>query len=368
AAILIVAAATFWTKGMVVSDIGEAHQMLHRLLGTKVAPLAFALALICAGQSSTITGTLAGQITMEGFLHFRMRPWLRRLITRSLAIIPAIVVISIKGEGGTMGLLVLSQVVLSLQLPFAVVPLVKFTSSRFRMQRFVTPIWLAVCAWVVAVIIIGLNGKMSFDQIVEWANAAGPHRWAVLATATPVAVALAALLTWMTFRPDRAPEEARTVSADDVVNSASEMVRIVRRVGVAVEGTADDAPMVAEAMALARSHRAELVLMHIVEGVGGQWHGPGAGDQEYHLDEKYLNALVARMNLELSGSGAPPARMTLGYGSVPKELVRLARENSVDLLLVGGHGHRGLNDILRGTTIDAVRHGLKIPILAIRGK
>jgi manganese transport protein len=368
AAILIVAAATFWTKGMVVTDIGEAHQMLHRLLGTKIAPLAFALALICAGQSSTITGTLAGQITMEGFLHFRMRPWLRRLITRSLAIIPAIIVISIKGEGGTMGLLVLSQVILSLQLPFAVVPLVKFTSSRLRMQRFVTPTWMAIAAWLVAAVIIGLNAKMAFDQIIDWSNNAGPHRWAVFATAVPMSAGLCALLLWMTFRADRPPQDAVTVSADDVVNSAMEMARSVRRVGVAVEGAVDDAPMVAEALALARSHRAELVLMHIVEGVGGQWHGSGAGDQEYHLDEKYLNALVARLNLELTGSGAPPARMTLGYGSVAKELVRLAREHKVDLMLVGGHGHRGLNDILRGTTIDAVRHGLRIPILAIRGK
>src|SRR5207248_926245 len=133
--------ADVWDHGLVVTDIGDAHQLLEKLLGTRVAPFAFALALICAGQSSTITGTLAGQITMEGFLHFRMRPWLRRLITRSLAIVPAVVVITINGEGGTMRLLVLSQVILSLQLPFAVVPLVKFTSSKLRMQRFASPMW-----------------------------------------------------------------------------------------------------------------------------------------------------------------------------------------------------------------------------------
>src|SRR5205814_6303870 len=124
AAILIVAAATFHTRGIVVAEIGEAHKMLDHLLGWKLAPTAFAIALIAAGQSSTLTGTLAGQITMEGFLRFRMRPWLRRLITRALAIVPAIVVITLTGEGGTTNLLVLSQVVLSLQLSFAVVPLV----------------------------------------------------------------------------------------------------------------------------------------------------------------------------------------------------------------------------------------------------
>src|SRR5207248_8852897 len=116
--------ADVWDHGLVVTDIGDAHQLLEKLLGTRVAPFAFALALICAGQSSTITGTLAGQITMEGFLQFRMRPWLRRLITRSLAIIPAIIVIGWWGDQKTDDLLVLSQVVLSLQLPFAVIPLV----------------------------------------------------------------------------------------------------------------------------------------------------------------------------------------------------------------------------------------------------
>src|SRR4051794_25257945 len=134
AAILIVSAAVFFKHNMQdVAEIQEAHRLLEGLLGSKLAPITFAIALICAGQSSTITGTLAGQITMEGFLHFRIRPWLRRLITRSMAIIPAVIVIAISGEHGTTRLLVLSQVILSLQLPFAVVPLVKFTASRKKM-------------------------------------------------------------------------------------------------------------------------------------------------------------------------------------------------------------------------------------------
>jgi len=187
-------------------------------------------------------------------------------------------------------------------------------------------------------------------------------------TAGPFTIALLGLLVWMTFRRDRAPQVPALISADDVVNSAVGLARSVRRVGVAVEATPDDSPMIAEALALARSQQAEIVLMHIVEGVGGQWHGSAAGDQEFHQDEQYLKELVARLNRELTNSGAPPVRMALGYGSVTAELVRLAREGNVDLLLVGGHGHRGISDILRGTTIDAVRHGLTIPILAVRGK
>jgi len=157
AAILIVAAATFHTRGMEVAEIQEAHKMLEGLLGSKLAPAAFAIALICAGQSSTITGTLAGQITMEGFLEFRIRPWLRRLITRSLAIIPAIIVVALYGERGTGALLILSQVILSLQLSFAVFPLVMFTGDKAKMGPFVAPPWMRSLAWVVAVIIAALN-------------------------------------------------------------------------------------------------------------------------------------------------------------------------------------------------------------------
>jgi manganese transport protein len=368
AAILIVAAATFWSRGMVVTEIADAHHLLDSLLGSKLAPLAFALALICAGQSSTITGTLAGQITMEGFLHFRMRPWLRRLITRSLAIIPAVAVILINGESGTFKLLILSQVVLSLQLPFAVIPLVRFTSSRLKMQRFASPIWLAIVAWVVAGFIVALNGKLVTDQIIVWAGFSGAQHWIVLAVAVPICVALGILLLWMIVHPDKPLQSIEAVVADDVVNSAVELAPTVRKIGVAVEAAASDAPMLAEAMAQARAHQAMLVLMHVVEGVGGQWNGPRAGDQEFHQDEQYLKDLVARLNLELTGSGAPPVRMVLGYGSVTEQLIRLAKQENVDLLLVGGHGHRGLADVIRGTTIDAVRHGLKIPILAVRGK
>ena len=210
-AILIVAAATFWSRGSAVANqvagIEDAHRLLEHLLGTRVAPAAFALALIAAGQSSTITGTLAGQITMEGFLHFRMRPWVRRLVTRSLAIIPAMLVISLSKGGGADRLLVLSQVILSLQLPFAVVPLVKFTGSRRRMGEFANPFWVVVLAWLVMLGIIALNGKLVFDQISEWheaANEAGGRGWIVTWTAGPPAVLLAALLAWMLLR--REPE------------------------------------------------------------------------------------------------------------------------------------------------------------------
>ena len=158
AAILIVSAATFHgTPHESVADIGDAHALLSPLLGTSLASTLFAVALLCSGQNATLTGTLAGQIVMEGFINLRIRPWLRRLITRLIAIIPAVIVILIYGDEGSGPLLILSQVILSLQLPFAVFPLVAFTSNPYKMGEFVSPIWMRLLAWVVAIVIGGLN-------------------------------------------------------------------------------------------------------------------------------------------------------------------------------------------------------------------
>ncbi|MGZ8376010.1 MAG: Nramp family divalent metal transporter [Gemmatirosa sp.] len=158
AAILIVAAATFHTSGNTqVAEIQDAYQLLSPLLGVGAASTVFALALLASGQNSTLTGTLAGQIVMEGFLDIRLRPWLRRLITRAIAIVPAVIVSILYGESGTARLLVFSQVILSLQLSFAVFPLVNFTSDRLKMGEFVNPRWLKGLAYLVAVVIGGLN-------------------------------------------------------------------------------------------------------------------------------------------------------------------------------------------------------------------
>src|SRR5215203_2584736 len=158
AAILIVSAATFYTRGRNdVAEIQEAYQLLSPMLGVSVAGVLFAVALLASGQNSTLTGTLAGQIVMEGFLNIRLRPWLRRLITRAIAIIPAVIVAGMYGESGTAKLLVFSQVILSLQLSFAVFPLVKFTSDRRKMGQFANPGWLKALAYTVALVIASLN-------------------------------------------------------------------------------------------------------------------------------------------------------------------------------------------------------------------
>lgn len=164
-AILVVSAATFHSRGQHdVAEIQNAYQLLSPTLGVTAASAIFAVALLASGQNSTLTGTLAGQIVMEGFLNIRLRPWLRRLITRLIAIIPAVIVTAISGENGTARLLIFSQVVLSLQLAFAVVPLIIFTSDRKKMGQFVNPLWINVLAWTTAGIIILLNAKYLYDQ------------------------------------------------------------------------------------------------------------------------------------------------------------------------------------------------------------
>src|SRR6478672_10591741 len=169
AAILITSAAAFYgTQYASVADIGDAYKLLTPVLGATFASTLFAVALLASGQNSTLTGTLAGQIVMEGFLNIRLRPWLRRLITRSIAIIPAVIVIGLYGEGKVTSLLILSQVILSLQLSFAVVPLVMFTSDKVKMGRFVNPRWMTILAWVVAAAIAVLNGYLLFQTGQAW--------------------------------------------------------------------------------------------------------------------------------------------------------------------------------------------------------
>jgi manganese transport protein len=158
AAILIVAAAVFYRAGKFdVAEIQDAYKLISPLVGVKAAAAIFALALLASGQNSTLTGTLAGQIVMEGFVGLRLRPWLRRLVTRSIAIIPAVIVTALSGQSGTAKLLILSQVVLSMQLSFAVFPLVMFTSDRRKMGEFVNPAWIKGLAWTAAIVIAALN-------------------------------------------------------------------------------------------------------------------------------------------------------------------------------------------------------------------
>ena len=470
AAILIVSAAVFHNVRDVAS-IEDAHELLPLFLGP-VAPILFGIALLCAGQSSTLTGTLAGQIVMEGYLHLRMAPWLRRLITRLLALIPAVLVIAMTGEptdlrlmssvndvseiptggkgqtivavvdevlhfrifdddgkvvvdtnaaglkeqersiealrkqletlwppheltesekhavvaavteivgytqGGqtTQGLIILSQVILSLQLSFAVIPLIHFTSNRRNMGVFATPWWGQVLAWTTAAIIVALNGKLVLDQVGEWVDlAAGsamrfgpiPLSWLVAGGLYSLAGAVSVLLLWVTVKPILRPSPAwlpqPAVKLDWM---AALRPRALSRIGVALEHNQADAEILNRALGLAQSQStpAELILLHVVDTAMTRVLGSETADRETAADERYLSDLVDALR-----NRGYSSRSVLLYGPDPAgELVAHLRRDPVDLLVVGSHGHGMVRDLLLGQTVDRVRHRLDVPMLIAR--
>ena len=197
ASILTLSASTFFGTGEIVTELRQAHQLLAPALGTALASTVFAIGLLAAGQSSTITGTLAGQVVMEGFLHVRMNPIKRRLLTRALAIVPAMVVLLQVGDAGVLPLLVLSQVVLSLQLPFAIVPLIRFTSSPRIMGGFASPAWLKRMAWSATLLIISLNIWLVLQVVAPDGELGGVRGFLV----GGAALLCTALLAWVSFAP-----------------------------------------------------------------------------------------------------------------------------------------------------------------------
>ncbi len=203
AAILILAAATFFVNGMhEVAEITDAHRLLSSILGTKIAPIIFAVALIASGQSSTITGTLAGQIIMEGYLDLKMKPWLRRLFTRSLAIFPAVFTLIYFGENKLTALLVLSQVVLSMQLGFAVIPLIHFVSNKKIMQQYAIKFWVKILAWFTAIIFLFLNFQLVWNNLILWFQNNSSVAELLLKYASLLLIAVAVfLLIFITVQP-----------------------------------------------------------------------------------------------------------------------------------------------------------------------
>ena len=363
AAILIMSSAIFFTRGIAVKEIQQAHTLLTPLLGTTLASTAFAIALLCSGQSSTLTGTLAGQIVMEGFLQIRLKPWVRRLITRSIAIVPAVIVIALTGEGGTYKLLIASQVVLSLQLPFAIIPLIQVTSDRKRMGEFVSPVWVRTLAWMVASIIVALNSKLVYDILVNWLSLPPPFSTWTRFVGVPVAVGCLGLLLYILVRP---LISARRVEGLPVRLEASEVlsglvVPRVSRAGLALDRSLNDKGVIAYGLGLVHDPGTELVLVHVLEGVGAQVYGSDAAGRDAADAKRYLDSLVEDLR-----SRGIRARSIIGYGVPSSALIEIARENKLDLLVLGGHGHRLIGDMMKGQTISSVRHAVTIPVVTIR--
>ncbi len=367
-AILVLAVATFFAHGKEVEKLTDAYYLLGEVWGTGLASVLFAVALLASGQSSTLTGTLAGQVVMEGFVKLRLRPWMRRLLTRLAAIVPALLVLSLAsaGEGAEeaiderlLQLLVLSQAVLSFQLPFAIIPLVQFTSDRRRMGDFASPTWMKALAWLCAAIVVGLNVVLIGMQMEKWAEDVQKVGWSSLwiyGSIGPLAAALAGFLLWVMIYP-----YYRYRAATPAPLPVPELPAVrYHRIGVAVEFTGGDAAVLTQAAAMARLHQAPLLLLHVVEGPGADYYGPATDDQESRTDRLRIGELVKHLQAEgLHAEGE------LGYGEPAAELVRIARERKLDFLVLGTHGHRFFADLALGRTVSPVLHRLQIPILVV---
>jgi len=359
AAILILAATAFFKNGLYeVAEIQDAHQLLQNIFGS-VAPALFAIALIAAGQSSTVTGTLAGQIVMEGHIKLRIQPWLRRLITRLLAIIPAFFTILYFGNEALGGLLILSQVVLSLQLGFAVIPLIHFTSDKKTMKGFAIKPWVKILAWISSLVIVSLNVKLVIEEISSWGASGG---WYVYFIIVPLAIMIGLLLLFIFLYP-LINSRKREVNAAPHGNALDiqEIEKInYTRIGITVDFSKNDRNTIRHAL-IQGGKNARYYLIHVVETAVARYHGDSALDYETQSDAENLEKY--RINLQELGY---ESTAHIGYGGTVKAIVDITEENKLELLVMGAHGHKGLKDLILGTTVNSVRHKVAIPVLIVR--
>ncbi len=366
AAILILAASTFFRAGMFeVSDIQDSYKFLAPLLGTYWASILFGVALVAAGQSSTITGTLAGQIVMEGYLNLRIAPWLRRLITRLIAIVPAYIVILMYGEGKTGELLVFSQVVLSLQLGFAVIPLIHFTSDKEKMGVFAIKPWVKILAWLIATIIVSLNVKLVYQEILGWLADAGENAWIIWSIVIPVCGAVAMLLLYIAFKPlmdrRRSDRNARTPHGTaSVLHNLDKPV--YQRIAITIDFSSVDTHTIRNAIAQG-GKSASYLIIHVVETAGAMWYGSDIADHESGEDTAALKNYAEQLTNE-----GYQVETKIGYGNPKRIIPGIVNDFNSDLLVMGAHGHNWAKDLIFGTTVDTVRHRIDIPVLIVREK
>ena len=358
AAILILAATIFFKTGnSQVAEIKEAHRLLPGFLGN-LAPILFAVALIAAGQSSTITGTLAGQIIMEGYLRLRINPIMRRLITRLLAIIPALIVIIIYGESEVDALLVFSQVILSLQLGFAIIPLIHFVSDKKTMGIFTIKPIIKTGAWLIASILIFLNCKMLINEVTGIFDSA-----AMLPKLLVIGAGLlfASLLIYILIQPLlKTRKKPGSIQMHPDAKSIGDLpIPHFNKIAVALDFTENDKRLIAYALGQGRETSTYLFI-HIVESASAKLLGKESDDFETRKDneqmEFYIQSLKER-GLEAHGF--------IGFKNRAKEIIKIVVEQKADMLVVGAHRHTGLKDFIYGETINTVRHELQIPVLVV---
>jgi manganese transport protein len=358
AAILILAAKVFFTSGNSgVAEIKEAHRLLPNFLGN-VAPVLFAVALIAAGQSSTVTGTLAGQIIMEGYLSLRINPILRRLITRLIAIIPALIVIVIYGEENVDSLLILSQVILSLQLGFAIIPLIHFVSDKKTMGKFAINTIQKIAAWVIASVLVFLNLKMLVNEMTKVYTDGILWQQVLVSVAALICLAL---LVYVIISPlMRRNARALSIKIHPETNTINNLIiPSFNKIAIALDFSENDQKLLSYAIGQGKENT-HYLLVHIVESASAKLFGHESDDYESRKDKERMDSYV----LQLQSRGFT-AEGFLGYKDRAKEIVRIAKGANADMLVMGAHGHTGIKDFIYGETVNTVRHELKIPVLIV---
>ncbi len=358
AAILILAAAVFFTSGRQdVAELKEAHQLLAPMLGTKWASHLFAIALIAAGQSSTVTGTLAGQIVMEGYLRLRINPVVRRLLTRVLAIVPAIIVILLTGEDSVDEMLIFSQVLLSMQLAFAVIPLIHFVSDKKRMGKFAINTTVRSAAWIVASIIVTLNLKLVYETAAGWIAATDSILLKGLIIAGELGLVTLLLITFIHPLILKHRETSINihpeVSMDALYTTVS---KPFKRIALALDYGDRDMAVIQYALQLG-DVETTYTLIHIVESAQARMMEDMAYDYETIKDRELLKSYV-----ELFHKKNYKADGVLGFKNRTKEIARIVKEHDCDLLVLGSHGHKTIKDWIFGETINTLRHKIDIPV------
>ncbi|MBI5856890.1 MAG: Nramp family divalent metal transporter [Sphingobacteriales bacterium] len=359
AAILVLAATVFFKTGRTdVAEIKQAHELLAPMLGTSLAPILFAVALIASGQSSTITGTLAGQIVMEGYLRLRINPWVRRLMTRLIAIIPAVIVILINGEKNIDSLLVLSQVILSLQLGFAIIPLIHFTSDRKTMGKFAIKTPVVILASTITAILVYLNIRMVVEQAGSFFASSDSVIWKAVILLSGIFY-LTLLVTAIFYPLKRKKEKVISRLHAEAVKLDEIQIPAYHKIAIALDFSESDRKLITHAIGQGGKNTSYF-LIHVVESASAKMFEQESDDMETRKDFEQLNSYVQ----QLAQLGFTSAAQ-LGFGNRVKEIVRLVKENNAEMLVIGAHGHSGMKDWLYGQTTDNVRHELKIPVLVV---
>lgn len=362
AAILILAATAFYKNGLFeVAEIQDAYKLLDNIFGS-LAPTLFAIALIASGQSSTITGTLAGQIVMEGHLNLRIQPWIRRLLTRLLAIIPAFFTIMFFGEEALGSLLILSQVVLSLQLGFAVIPLIHFNSDREKMKEYTIKTWVKILAWLSALIIVSLNVQLVIEEIGSWLSSTTVSVLWIYLLVIPLTITIGLLLLYVFLMPFFRKHERKISNVPHgEALEIGELEQVeYKKIGITVDFSKNDRNTFRHAL-IQGGKSADYYLIHIVETAAARFHGEKVLDLETQSDTDNLEKY--QQNLKDLGY---QAHIEIGYGTAAKAISELVKAKNLDLLVMGAHGHKGISDLIFGTTVDTVRHNVNIPIMIVK--